>query len=298
MIVSTNFDASVSRYDEFERRYGLFRDLAQILARDCAIESGITVVDVGCGTGISSFALAEMVGTNGKVIGVDLSEGMLEAANENLHNHGHKNEPRFMIEHERMNNEGCGRIEFRRGDAEALEEVVPEMVDTVLYNATIFLVPNPRISCGGAFRILKQEGILGMNFLNGVFPDEGGSTQGRVPDDQGRRRYDVFTSARDQGWDSAPYGRRICDVAELPRILMEVGFRDVREGTVDIPMTRDQIMDFYSIPAQSAGLYPKTPYEERVKLLEELLGHLECDGILSFHQRWGWVCGSKRSRQG
>jgi ubiquinone/menaquinone biosynthesis C-methylase UbiE len=42
------------------------------------IEDGMTVLDVGCGTGFFSVEMAKMVGNPGKVIAADLQEGMLE----------------------------------------------------------------------------------------------------------------------------------------------------------------------------------------------------------------------------
>ncbi len=44
------------------------------------INSGHRVLDIGCGTGASTFAAAELVGTNGSVTGLDISEPLLERA--------------------------------------------------------------------------------------------------------------------------------------------------------------------------------------------------------------------------
>ncbi len=42
------------------------------------VREGMTVLDIGCGPGFFSIALAGMVGRTGKVISADLQEGMLE----------------------------------------------------------------------------------------------------------------------------------------------------------------------------------------------------------------------------
>lgn len=50
---------------------------------DCAApEAGETVIDIGCGAGTSSFALAELVGPSGAVSGYDISEPLLTKAEE------------------------------------------------------------------------------------------------------------------------------------------------------------------------------------------------------------------------
>jgi ubiquinone/menaquinone biosynthesis C-methylase UbiE len=42
------------------------------------VRDGMTVLDIGCGPGFFSIALAEMVGRTGRVISVDLQDGMLQ----------------------------------------------------------------------------------------------------------------------------------------------------------------------------------------------------------------------------
>ena len=42
------------------------------------IKSGMTVLDFGCGPGFFTVEIAKMVGTSGKVIAVDVQEGMLQ----------------------------------------------------------------------------------------------------------------------------------------------------------------------------------------------------------------------------
>lgn len=57
--------------------------LTAALAR-AAVGPGERVVDVGCGTGASSIALARLVGPTGRVLGVDVSEPMLSRARARL----------------------------------------------------------------------------------------------------------------------------------------------------------------------------------------------------------------------
>jgi len=48
------------------------------------IKEGMTVLDLGCGPGFFSVALAEMVGETGRVIAADLQEGMLQKLQEKI----------------------------------------------------------------------------------------------------------------------------------------------------------------------------------------------------------------------
>jgi hypothetical protein len=58
-------------------------------------------------------------------------------------------------------------------------------------------------------------------------------------------------------------------------------------------MSISEVRAFYSIPAQSAALWPKTAYEERLVLLEKLIDHLKESGINSFYQHWEWITAMK-----
>jgi len=60
-----------------ERRVGAVNDL--LLARS-RVAAGESVLEIGCGTGATTVPLAEVVGPKGRVVGVDLSEPMLEGA--------------------------------------------------------------------------------------------------------------------------------------------------------------------------------------------------------------------------
>jgi len=294
MIVRSNFDDSVDLYARFEERFGLFRRLAADLALKCEVSPGMVVVDIGCGTGASTFALADVVGEDGTVIGIDLSERMLDAARKKH------------IETRWGGGKGA-RILFLQGDAEEVQDIVDGNVDAVLYNAAVFLIPNAPRSLEGVYVVLKPGGIVGMNFILGVFNAEvvedrnvglvrmekWESTKKMGADFPGQITTDLFQQARDQNVEFAPYGRGINDVSALPGLLTKTGFRDVQQGVKDAKMTGDELSAFYKVPAQSAGLYPKTPYEERLLLLDALLDHFEDRGITHFIQRWGW-CSAKR----
>lgn len=53
-----------------------------ILLEHCAVREGETVLDVGCGGGLTSMALAERAGPTGRVLGVDVSPVILDIARE------------------------------------------------------------------------------------------------------------------------------------------------------------------------------------------------------------------------
>lgn len=55
------------------------------------LSAGDTVIDVGCGTGLSLGLLRAAVGSTGAVVGIDLSEGMLDRARRRVAREGWSN---------------------------------------------------------------------------------------------------------------------------------------------------------------------------------------------------------------
>jgi ubiquinone/menaquinone biosynthesis C-methylase UbiE len=55
-----------------------------IVIRTISLEPGATVVDVGCGTGLLIPRLRDLVGPEGKVIGIDMTEPMLDRARQRV----------------------------------------------------------------------------------------------------------------------------------------------------------------------------------------------------------------------
>src|SRR4051794_34640497 len=69
--------AWVARQHSWDTAMKPFSDAALTRA---AVRPGERVIDIGCGCGDTSLQLAELVGSGGKVLGVDVSRPMLERA--------------------------------------------------------------------------------------------------------------------------------------------------------------------------------------------------------------------------
>ena len=99
------------------------------------------VLDLGSGAGFDSFLAAKKVGNTGKVIGVDMTEEMIQKAQGLASKYGYRN------------------VEFRYGDIENLP-VDDESVDVVISNCVINLAPDKLKVFREAYRVLKQNGRM------------------------------------------------------------------------------------------------------------------------------------------
>ena len=103
------------------------------------VEAGQTVLDIGSGAGIDCFLAAQKVGPEGRVIGIDMTQAMIDKATENAHAGGIRN------------------VEFRLGDAEAMP-VEDGSVDWVISNCVINLSPDKPMVFSEITRVLKSGG--------------------------------------------------------------------------------------------------------------------------------------------
>jgi arsenite methyltransferase len=103
------------------------------------IKEGDTVVDFGSGAGIDVFLAANIVKESGKVIGIDMTEEMLQKARDNAQKFGYKN------------------VEFRQGDIENKVPVGNNSVDVVTSNCVINLTSNKTNAFKEIYRILKPQ---------------------------------------------------------------------------------------------------------------------------------------------
>jgi SAM-dependent methyltransferase len=102
---------------------------------------GERVVDVGCGAGFDTLIASRMVGSSGRVVGVDMTPDMLDRA-------------RSAIAAARVSN-----VELRQGYVEELP--VPDAwADVVISNGVMSLAPDKEVAFAELARVLKPGGRL------------------------------------------------------------------------------------------------------------------------------------------
>jgi arsenite methyltransferase len=106
-----------------------------------SLKKGEVVLDLGAGAGLDCFLAANKVGKTGKVIGVDMTPEMIDAARGNAQKNNYKN------------------VEFRLGEIENLP-VADNFVDVIISNCVINLSPDKPRVFQEAYRALKPGGRL------------------------------------------------------------------------------------------------------------------------------------------
>lgn len=117
------------------------------------LREGQTVLDLGSGAGNDVFVARRIVGESGQVIGVDMTEAMIERARTNAEKLGYTN------------------VEFRLGEIENLP-VAANTADVVISNCVLNLVPDKVKAFAEIARVLKPGGHFSISdiVLEGELP--------------------------------------------------------------------------------------------------------------------------------
>ena len=119
---------------------------------------GMTVLDLGCGTGRDVYIASKLVGETGKVIGVDMTTEQIETAikyqDEQCKRFGFK----------------TSNVIFKQGYIEDLKslDIQDNSVDVVISNCVINLSPAKELVFKEIYRVLKQGGEL---YFSDIFVD-------------------------------------------------------------------------------------------------------------------------------
>ena len=145
-ILSNIHDEVMARY------YGCGLVTPELLA-------GCNVLDLGCGAGRDCYAIAQMVGEQGSVTGVDMTDEQLAVANKHVEFHRKK------FDYQQAN------TRFLKGYIEKLDElnISDNSMDVVISNCVINLSPDKHAVLKEVFRILKAGGEI---YFSDVYADK------------------------------------------------------------------------------------------------------------------------------
>ena len=140
----------IKRYDKLSRYYDSLDSgvsKASVNRRELAVkllnvESDDLVLDVGTGSGVILPMIARKLEKGrGKVIGIDLSTGMLDKARDNI--------PEELRD----------RVELKVDDVEAMS-FPDDHFDSLIATYTLTTVPEPRMMMEECYRVLKPGGVF------------------------------------------------------------------------------------------------------------------------------------------
>jgi ubiquinone/menaquinone biosynthesis C-methylase UbiE len=209
------FTRSASSYEHI--RY--FPVFGQWLVDTAQITEGSTVLDAACGRGAVLFPAAERVGANGKVIGIDLAEGMARETEAEILRHG------------------LTQAEARQMDAENLD-FPDSFFDIVLCGFSLQFFPHLERALAEFSRVLNPDGQVAV------------TTWGAVDDP----RWEWYDKLRNEYQATVKLGSNSLDKPDvLEKWFSDAGFNDIQIITKDLDMVYRDEEEWWNVEWSISG---------------------------------------------
>jgi ubiquinone/menaquinone biosynthesis C-methylase UbiE len=136
---TATYNAASDHFDD--RPLGFWDRAGQYTVERLDLQPGMSVLDVGCGSGASALPAAEAVGASGQVIGIDLAQNLLT------------------LGERKAQQKNLGNVQFRIEDMTNLT-YPDEHFDVVISVFSIFFVKDMETQVAKLWRLVKPNGKL------------------------------------------------------------------------------------------------------------------------------------------
>lgn len=237
------------RYHIFAQQTTMYQELSRLMVQLAEIEPGMRVLDLGCGTGITTQAALEMLEEKGHVYAVDISAPMLAVAREQI---------------------SSERVTFIEADA-ALTGLSDHSVERVVCNSVFWQFRHKPQVMAELRRVLVPHGRFVFNAPEPYFIFEAIPRSKKVSvlfEQLAAERYGV--------------GRQ--DLRSIEVFLRNCGFEITGKQMLERTRSAVESYLFMQIPVATAWMEPPLAYETRLALLEE--AHQLAEPGQTTRQRW------------
>lgn len=241
-------DAETARlYHEFTAHTRMYQELSQEMVRLAQIQPGMRVLDLGCGTGVTTQAVLDV---GGHVYAVDMSEPMLALARTHI---------------------TASQATFIHADAADIATHITEPVDRVVCNSVFWQLEHKPHVLAAVYQVLKPHGTFIFNVPEPyfIFKDIPRSTKFNILFEQlAAERHGV--------------GRQ--DLRTMRTFLASMGFDLLQTHHFERVRPAQESYLFMQLPVATAWMDPPLDYDTRQALIEE--AWQAADAQQATKQRW------------
>jgi ubiquinone/menaquinone biosynthesis C-methylase UbiE len=245
-------DETAAGYAAFAGEFTMYRDTSRDLVELARPAPGAVVVDLACGTGVTTREILAVLGHDGRVTGIDQSAAMLAVAGRSV------TDP---------------RVSWVRASAEEFDQAVPGPADAVICNSAIWQTDFAS-TARAAHAVLAPGGVLAFNIGAEFVCDAANTTD--------PAQYPLITMMRqiaaDQyGWSlPAQPGTRRPRLSEhqVSQLLDAAGFTIRHAGWLHYEQTPESQLAWLRIPSFTDRHLPGLSYQARMAVLDEAVQRL------------------------
>jgi len=237
----------------------MYQELSRTMVELAALEPGLRVLDLGCGTGVTTRAVLPAIGEQGHVTALDISEPMLAVARQQV---------------------DSSQVTFVQADAGNFADELAAPVDRVVCNSVFWQFRHKPQVLAELGRVLAPEGLFVFNAPEPYFIFK------HIP-----RSAKVSILFEQLAAERHGVGRQ--DMRTIEVFLNNHGFELVRTRMLERVRTARESYLFMQLPVATAWMDPPLAYETRLALLEE--ARQGADPEQPGKQRWMYFVTRPRS---
>jgi ubiquinone/menaquinone biosynthesis C-methylase UbiE len=251
---SNGFNAR--KYDEYARQFGTYNDTSRDLVDFAEVKPGMWVIDLACGTGVTSQAVLDVLDGTGHLHSVDRSQAMLEIAHQHMK---------------------ADNLSFHLSRAESMHQVIHEPVDRVVCNSA-FWQTDSRDTLAAIRSTLKPGGKLAYNLPGPFFKSAEMNTGAGQGADLGLLMREV---ARTEFGIQPPlpvssrYRKYRPTLDDVRSILNQNGFALTTYKVITYQQSLEAASAFYTIPVMTERVLVGVNYETRMAILSRAKAQLD-----------------------
>ncbi len=243
-------EETARRYQKFTEKTTMYQELSRAMLKHAGLRPGMRVVDLGCGTGVTSQAILEALGTEGQVYAVDLSGPMLALARQQL------NSP---------------QVSFIQADAGDFADLVEPPVDRILCSSVFWQFRHKPQVLAQIRQVLAPDGLFVFNVPEPYFIFEDIPRSSKVG-----ILFKQLAAER--------YGVGQQDLRTMEVFLHDHGFEIDRSEIITRVRSSQESYLFDQIPVATAWMDPPLDYDTRLELLAEAYQLADPDQVTK--HRW------------
>ena len=239
-------------YSEYTREFPMYTETSRDLVQLASLAPDAAVIDVACGTGVTTQQILAALGPDGRVTGVDKSAAMLAIAATSVPD---------------------DRASWVQAMAEEFDRQVSGPVSAVICNSAIWQTQLAR-TAAAARAVLAADGVfafnVGVDFVRGAGRNRRDADRDDEPDLLATMR-DI--AAADYGWSpppASPAGARgWLSQNDIEQVLRATGFPAVRSQWIDYQQPQGALRAWLTVPAFTDRQLPGLPYQTRMAVLNK-----------------------------
>jgi len=243
-------EETARHYQTFTQKTSMYQELSQFLIDLADIQPGMRVLDLGCGTGITTEFVLRALGDSGPVYGLDISDPMLAVARERI---------------------ASERVIWLQADAAEASNLIDEPVDRIVCNSVFWQLRNKPEVLQALHQLLAPDGLFVFNAPEPyfIFKDIPRSPKVSI-------LFKQLAAER--------YGVGQQDLRTMRVFLENYHFELLQTKEFERIRSAEESYLFFKLPVATAWMEPPLDYKTRLALLDEAQHMAEPDKRVK--QRW------------